>query len=417
MMLWEEGAFELKDPVARFIPSFADARVCDGGNGAQAGHRAGRPSRCASGTCSPTPRGSPTASTTPTPSTRCTASAGFEWGSPAGLDLAGVCDAWAEMPLLFQPGSGVELLRGHRRARPRRRGRLRPVARRRSSPSASSARSACTTPASRCATATSSRLAALYSPDPETGTAARNAVLGQAALAPPAFLSGGGGLRLDRRRLPALHADAAAAAASSTACACSARAPSRTWRRNHLPGGADLEAFGRPLFAETAFDGVGFGLGFSRRRGPGRRARCRARSGEFAWGGAASTAFYVDPRRGHRRDLLHPAAAVEHPPDPAAAAPARRPGAGGLTGAAPRDARGPQGPLERLHRLLGPARLRAHAAAGPAARAVHLGRPRAGRRSTWRTSRRRSSPTSATSPSSYRTTRGRSRPCARPGTR
>ena len=27
MLLWEEGAFELKDPVARFIPAFADARV------------------------------------------------------------------------------------------------------------------------------------------------------------------------------------------------------------------------------------------------------------------------------------------------------------------------------------------------------------------------------------------------------
>ena len=27
MMLYEEGAFELKDPVSRFIPSFADCRV------------------------------------------------------------------------------------------------------------------------------------------------------------------------------------------------------------------------------------------------------------------------------------------------------------------------------------------------------------------------------------------------------
>src|SRR3954453_10524845 len=27
MMLCEEGAFELKDPVARYVPSFADARV------------------------------------------------------------------------------------------------------------------------------------------------------------------------------------------------------------------------------------------------------------------------------------------------------------------------------------------------------------------------------------------------------
>src|SRR6185312_10678626 len=32
MMLWEEGAFELKDPVSRFIPSFADTQVWNGGN-------------------------------------------------------------------------------------------------------------------------------------------------------------------------------------------------------------------------------------------------------------------------------------------------------------------------------------------------------------------------------------------------
>ena len=28
--------------------------------------------------------------------------------------------------------------------------------------------------------------------------------------------------------------------------------------RNHLPGGADLETFGRPLYAESPFRGVGF---------------------------------------------------------------------------------------------------------------------------------------------------------------
>ena len=37
----------------------------------------------------------------------------------------------------------------------------------------------------------------------------------------------------------------------------------RYMTRNHLPGGADLTAFGRPLFAETRYDGVGFGLGFA----------------------------------------------------------------------------------------------------------------------------------------------------------
>ena len=63
---------------------------------------------------------------------------------------------------------------------------------------------------------------------------------------------------------------------------------------NHLPGGADLEAFGRPLFSETTFDGVGFGLGFSVGLDPvANRVLCSP--GEIAWGGAASTAFWVDP--------------------------------------------------------------------------------------------------------------------------
>ncbi len=32
MMLWEEGAFELKDPVRRFVPAFADTRVWRSGS-------------------------------------------------------------------------------------------------------------------------------------------------------------------------------------------------------------------------------------------------------------------------------------------------------------------------------------------------------------------------------------------------
>ena len=64
--------------------------------------------------------------------------------------------------------------------------------------------------------------------------------------------------------------------------------------RNHLPGGADLEAFGRPLFAETTFDGVGFGLGFSVVDDPAKN-KVLVIGGEFGWGGAASTAFWVDP--------------------------------------------------------------------------------------------------------------------------
>jgi CubicO group peptidase (beta-lactamase class C family) len=64
--------------------------------------------------------------------------------------------------------------------------------------------------------------------------------------------------------------------------------------RNHLPGDADLEGFGRPLFAETTYDGVGFGLGFSVQLDPVKH-RVLSSRGEYAWGGAASTAFFCDP--------------------------------------------------------------------------------------------------------------------------
>jgi CubicO group peptidase (beta-lactamase class C family) len=64
--------------------------------------------------------------------------------------------------------------------------------------------------------------------------------------------------------------------------------------RNHLPGGADLEAFGRPIFAESSFRGTGFGLGFSTVVDP-TAGKVLTSAGEYAWGGMASTAFYVDP--------------------------------------------------------------------------------------------------------------------------
>jgi CubicO group peptidase (beta-lactamase class C family) len=64
--------------------------------------------------------------------------------------------------------------------------------------------------------------------------------------------------------------------------------------RNQLPGGADLDTFGRPLYAETPFRGVGFGLGFAVVLDPV-AARSASSPGEYSWGGAASTAFWVDP--------------------------------------------------------------------------------------------------------------------------
>lgn len=64
---------------------------------------------------------------------------------------------------------------------------------------------------------------------------------------------------------------------------------------NHLPGNCDLAAMGQAAFAETPFEGIGFGLGFSVVLDPV-AANVLDSPGEFAWGGAASTYFFVDPR-------------------------------------------------------------------------------------------------------------------------
>lgn len=63
---------------------------------------------------------------------------------------------------------------------------------------------------------------------------------------------------------------------------------------NHLPGGKDLTECARGGFSETPYAGVGFGLGFSVSLDPA-RAQVSGTPGEFAWGGAASTAFWIDP--------------------------------------------------------------------------------------------------------------------------
>ena len=63
---------------------------------------------------------------------------------------------------------------------------------------------------------------------------------------------------------------------------------------NHLPGNCDLAAMGQPVFSETPYEGIGFGLGFSVVIDPA-AANVLDSPGEFAWGGAASTYFWVDP--------------------------------------------------------------------------------------------------------------------------
>ena len=66
---------------------------------------------------------------------------------------------------------------------------------------------------------------------------------------------------------------------------------------NHLMGGRSLAQMALGTFSETAYDGVGFGLGFASTLDE--VASRTVAAGDFYWGGRASTIFWVD----HEEDL------------------------------------------------------------------------------------------------------------------
>jgi CubicO group peptidase (beta-lactamase class C family) len=63
---------------------------------------------------------------------------------------------------------------------------------------------------------------------------------------------------------------------------------------NHLKGGQDLTQMALGTFSETANEGVGFGLGFASTQGVVETGALGV--GDYYWGGAASTIFFVDPK-------------------------------------------------------------------------------------------------------------------------
>jgi CubicO group peptidase (beta-lactamase class C family) len=295
MMLYEEGGFGLTDPVSSFIPSFADVRVYAGGSDLrQVTVPATEPVRIwhllthTAGLTYGFHRVHPVDA--------MYRAAGFEWSAPPGMDLAQACDTWAGMPLLFQPGTEwnysvatdvlgrvIEVVSGQPLDEFFAARILRPLG---------------MTGTGFYATETQlPRLAALYTPG-TGGTAARLDALGDAARRQPALLGGGGGLvstAADYHRFTQMllhRPDSPAGELDGTRLLSPATVGYMT--RNHLPGCLDLETFGRPLYAESPFRGVGFGLGLAVVVDPvPGKVLCSA--GELSWGGAASTTFWIDP--------------------------------------------------------------------------------------------------------------------------
>ncbi|WP_133907045.1 serine hydrolase domain-containing protein [Actinophytocola oryzae] len=292
MTFVEEGLIDLTDPISRWLPEFAAPRVYTKGSAqAPVTVPATEPIRLwhlLSHTSGLTYGFHHTH-----PVDAAYRAAGHEWGTPPGLDLAACTRAWAELPLVFQPGSEwnysvatdvlgrlVEVLAGKPLDEVFAERILGPLG----------------MVDTGFWTDDTDRLAALYLPTPGTRKIVRNEAFGALGTAAPDCFSGGGGLvstaadyhRFTQMLLRGGELDGVRILGPRTVALMAS---------NHLPGRVDLEAYGRPLFAEMPFDGYGFGLGFSVLEDQV-KAKTLATPGEYAWGGAASTAFWVDPAKG-----------------------------------------------------------------------------------------------------------------------
>ncbi len=291
MQLFEQGRLRLNDEVSRYLPEFADMRVLVGGNVEQ-------------------PKTVP--ATEPVRLWHLlTHTAGLTYAFTRSsvlddlyrargadqlvdwdADLEEMCRRWGSLPLLFEPGSAwnysvatdvlgrvLEVVTGQRLDEVFAQQVFAPLGMKETRwwVEAENAH----------------RLAALYAPHPATGQALRYDELGQHALSRPALLSGGGGListAADYARFTAMLVGGGELEGERLL-------GSRTlayMTRNHLPGAGTLAGLGRGQFAETTYEGIGFGLGFSVSIDPV-ATKVPSTPGEFAWGGLASTAFWVDP--------------------------------------------------------------------------------------------------------------------------
>jgi CubicO group peptidase (beta-lactamase class C family) len=108
------------------------------------------------------------------------------------------------------------------------------------------------------------------------------------------FLSGGGGLvstALDYHRFTAMLLNGG----ELDGMRLLGRKTVELMTLNHLAGEQDIAQLALPgTFTETPYAGLGFGLGFSVVQSPA-RAHMPGSPGAYAWGGAASTAFWIDP--------------------------------------------------------------------------------------------------------------------------
>jgi len=295
LSFYDEGRFALDDPVADYLPEFAELAVVTGGDSGRVltrpaatclevrhllAHTAGFASGFEKGLADECYR-------------RERLQVPQEWGG----DLAAYVGRVAALPLAFDPGTDwrygaglevaarlAEVLGGRPFSDLVRERILEPLAMR---------DSGFAVPPGALA-----RFAVNYRYDAADGFVAIDEPETSGFTRPPLLASGGAGLLTTladyRRFAVALAGDGGGILAPETAALA---------RANHLPGGVDLATLGHLEFHGTDAHGIGYGLGGAVVVGDHRRPG-RPCPGSYFWGGVASTDFLADPASGFAAVLV-----------------------------------------------------------------------------------------------------------------
>ncbi len=137
------------------------------------------------------------------------------------------------------------------------------------------------------------RLASCYQPSRTGGIDLQDDAATSSFLKPAEFISGGGGL-VSTAGDYLQFAQMLLNGGSVDGHRYISRKTLDLMTANHLPGNGSIASMSKSLFSEAAYDGIGFGLGFATTM-QASRTLMPGSDGDFFWGGAASTFFWIDP--------------------------------------------------------------------------------------------------------------------------
>lgn len=292
MMLVEEGKIALDDPVHRYIPSWKNLAVFEAGT-----HRTGFRTRPCTRPMQVVDLLRHTSGLTYGFQLRTNVDAGYRAARIGEIEKAGTLDdmiaSLAALPLEFSPGDAwnysvatdvcgylVQVVAGEPFEAFLKRRIIDPLG--------------MVDTGFHVREGQGHRFAACYQPTRDGTIELQDDPATSSYLAPPSFVSGGGGLvstASDYMKFAQACLDGGRTVAGERLIS---RKTLDLMTANHLPGGKSMAEMSVSMFSEAAYAGVGFGLGFAM-TGDAASTLMPGSDGDYFWGGAASTFFWVDP--------------------------------------------------------------------------------------------------------------------------